>query len=126
MNNNTINIEINGTPYPVKYGYGAIKILGRYLQTDGYDVTVKEVSALLATLAAAEKSGGGIPFSVTDALGYLLKAGLEYADPDNDLPLDDVTEFVLQNPDTLKPVFELFSESMPKPKAPEKKTRAKK
>lgn len=113
-------IEINGTSYPIKYGYGAIRALGVYLNTPGYDTTIEKVNQLLQQLANAEKDGVSILFEVTDALGYLLLAGLDNADPDNDFEHTDLCDVVLLNPEILKTVFETFMASMPKPKEQKK------
>lgn len=124
-------IEINGRPHPIKFGYGAIRALGAYLNTPGYDTTIVKVNELLQRLTTAEKDGEGIPFEITDALGYLLLAGLDHADPDNGFGHDEVCDIVLLNPELLKPVFEVFMASMPKAKEqkkspPKKRTAPKK
>ncbi len=114
-------IEIEGMAYPIKFGYGAIRTLGIYLDTPGYDTTILKVNEILQKLTAAEKEGTGIPFEVTDALGYLLLSGLENAGAEIEVEATDLSDFVLMNPEKLPAVFELFMESMPKPPHAEKK-----
>lgn len=113
-------IEINGSQYPIKFGYGAIRALGVYLNTPGYDTTIVKVNELLQQLVAAEKEGVNISFEVTDALGYLLLAGMDNADPDNEFEHTDLCDIILLNPELLQPVFEVFMASMPKPKEQKK------
>jgi len=117
-------INIDGTEYPIRFGYGAIRMLGATLNAPGYDTTVKRVIDILKQLTLAEKEGQGIPFEVTDTLGYLLLAGLDNA-AENDFEHTALCDFVLKNPESLKKVFELFMEAMPKAR-PEKKSLPKK
>ena len=117
-------IQIDGTDYPIKFGYGAIRNLGLWLNASGYDETIKKVNEILQKLTVAEKEGTGIPFEVTDTLGYLLLAGLDNAG-ENDFEHTLLVDFVLSNPDSLTKVFELFMAAMPKAK-PEKKSPPKK
>ncbi|AGO49134.1 hypothetical protein Phi39:1_gp19 [Cellulophaga phage phi39:1] len=112
-------INLNGTMYPIKFGYGAIKILAEYLGTDSYDETVREVFDTLKVLSDAEESGNLPPFSISDKLGYITKASLKFCDPQNDFDLDDVCQAYLSDPELLKIVFEEFVKAMPRPKTPE-------
>lgn len=116
---NTINID--GQEYPIRFGYGAIKNLGVYLDTNGYDSTVLKVTEILQRLTVAEQQEQGIPFEVTDALGYLVLCGLENADNETEFKHSDVCDYVLMNADILPDVFELFRQSMPQAK-PQKKS----
>lgn len=109
-------ITINGDQHPIKFGYGAVVLLGGFLKTPGYDSTVLKVNGFLSVLSTAEKEGQGIPFEVTDGLAHLLLAGLLNADREVNLTMEEVAEHILQEPSCLKAVFELFMASMPKPK----------
>ncbi len=115
----TKKITINNTSYPIKFGYGAIRILGIYLKQASYDETVKEVNRMLEILATAEKEGKQIPFDISDGLGYVVKAGLEFANPDaEDFDVDELCQAYLLDLEILKTTFEAFMDAMPKPKAP--------
>jgi hypothetical protein len=118
-------IKIDGKEYPIKFGYGAIKILGTYLETNGFDSTVLTVTDILQRLTDSEAQKVGIPFEVTDTLGYLVLCGLENADSNFDLDHAEICDFVLMNADILPDIFELFRLAMPQPKAQKKSPRKK-
>jgi hypothetical protein len=109
-------IKINNTTYPIKFGYGAIRILGIYLGKPSYDETVKEVQRLLSVLTDSEKAGTPPPFAISDGLGFVIKSGLEFANPDDIFDNDDLCQAYLTEPEILKTVFECFMDAMPKPK----------
>jgi hypothetical protein len=114
------DITINGQVHPIAFVYGAVKLLGQFLKTPGYDETVSEVGRLLKRMTEAEKKGSSIPFELTDALVYTIQAGIYGGNPETDVDFDDVAQAMIEDSEILKTVFICFSEYMPRTKkAPE-------
>ncbi|WP_435624473.1 hypothetical protein [Flagellimonas sp.] len=118
-----LNIELNGTPYPLEFGYGSVKLLGKYLNDDTYDGTVAIIQQLLSGLSDKEQKGKKLSFKMLDCLGYLVISGIENADPDLDhgVKPKHIVDLLFSEPEMLIPVVEAFVDQMPKPKESKKK-----
>lgn len=121
------SIEIKGTKYPVKFGYGAFRILGEMWGEKGVQSVSKKFQDIF------NGSGEEISFEQTDMLGDLVIAGVENAQPEITLPFDrdDAAQEVLFSEDKLTAIMHAFTESFPKsgnpkPRKPARASKAKK
>jgi hypothetical protein len=130
-------IEVNGTVYPIRFGYGAIKKMGRLFEKDSYDDVVAEINKVIVYFASLEErlkaeqqkdaealsyEGVKMPFDVLDILGGIFQAGIMYANEDEAPELGNIVDAILSDPKTAQaPLMELI-EKLPKAKMPEKKT----
>lgn len=109
-------IKINGELHPIAFKYGALKLLGAYLNKEGYDATLAEVGRLFAVMNEAEKSGKSVPWDVTDSMVYMVLAAMHGGNPETDVDFDDVAHAMIEDVDLLATVFICFFEYQPKPK----------
>ena len=115
-----VKISIGEHSYLIKFGYGAIRLMGKELDTKGYNETVQKVGAAVSSLSPDQKKTGqeyDIPFEVLDVLVIITQAGIENADKTQEIPAgDDLVDAMLKNAEILTTVIQAFMESMPRPK----------
>jgi hypothetical protein len=122
MESGTMKIVINGVSYPIKFGYGALRILGR---TWGCD-DLQEVYSRLGRLGDLVK--GNLSFESMDVLGDITHAGITSLDNEVDITADDVVTAFIKDPDQMVMIMKEFMGSLPqqepakKKKIPVKKT----
>lgn len=124
-----VKISISGQPYSLRFGYGAIRLIGKELNTKGYNQTVQTVGAAVSKLSPEENKSDqefDIPFEVMDTLLLILKSGIQNADPDQELiPDDQLADGIFEDPAILSVVIQAFMDSMPRAKeSPEPKSKS--
>jgi hypothetical protein len=115
MESGTMKIVINEVSYPIKFGYGALRILGR---TWGCD-DLQEVFSRLGKLG--DLVNGKLGFESMDMLGDITLAGIRSQNSDVDLTADDVVNAFLYAPDQMARVMQEFTASLPKTEPAKKK-----
>ena len=68
-------INIEGTTYPIKFGYGAFRIMGKKWGCAGINQTMQRLSVL-------DKMGEELTFEQEDVISDMILAGIEFADPE--------------------------------------------
>ena len=125
----TGQIKIEGTTYPLKFGYGAIKRLGLM-----WNVEFDEVfDRFNVAFAGMEKE---LKFEYFDIIGEMILAGILNANDTADVKSDDIVNDIVfgERVDEITNVAQLFYNSIPKDqkqtqptkKKPAKKTARKK
>jgi hypothetical protein len=124
-------IEIQGKKYPLKYGYGAFRLLGETWECPSVQKVAKKFQEIFPAAGIEDVS-----FEQANALGELALAGIQNALPRarwQDLPeLDDVVnELLFQDSTKINLVMTAFTESFPKsgnaePRSPARKAATKK
>ena len=110
-----MNIEIEGVSYPVKFGYGALKVLGRtWGKTD-----LQEVFSCLGKLG--DLGNGKLGFESMDMLGDITLAGILSQDPAAVLNRDQVVEMFMQQPEVMSAIMTQFAASLPNQETTKKK-----
>ena len=121
-------IEIDGKKYPVKFGYGVLKQLGKHWGCKGINSTFKEVQSVF-------NETEGIPFDKEEKFIDLFRFGNAKADPKTDIEKVDpdvIIEAVVFNPGNMEIFMERFQEMMqrssgnPKPRPEARKKAASK
>lgn len=104
-----ISIEIEGVKHPIKYGYGAYKLLARKWGVDRISGLAKHFGKL------GFKKGVEPTFDQYDVLGEIGLAGVLFAnDKCEDVTADDVVQFLFHNPKVLEDIMTEFMASFPK------------
>lgn len=104
-------IEIQGTRYPMRFGFGAFRILGSLWDCKGVQGVVGKIQGLFP-----KEGSGDIEFEQAEMIAQLIWAGIENAGTDLETPEDNdiLDEVLLANPDKLQVVMTAFAESFPK------------
>ena len=122
-----LRIDIKGTTYPIRFGNGAFRQLGKMWDCDGR-------GAVMLRLAELENiSETGLTFEQEDILADVVLAGIQCADDSLELPkIEDVQDNVLFDAETLQSIFTELINAFPKvgnakpaPKAGKPKTKKK-
>lgn len=117
-------IEIEGTKYPIRFGYGAFRILGEKWNCSGVQAVANRFQELFP-----EKGSDDVSFEQGNTLGDLALAGMENAGVEDAPSRDDVVnEMMFVDSEQIQVLMNAFAESFPKsgnPK-PRKKTGKKK
>jgi hypothetical protein len=108
-------IEIDGKKYPLKYGYGAIALMGKYWNLDGYEAVINKLANIFP-----EGQEIQMKFDVLEVIGDLIQAGIANADGDN-VKHEDIVDAVMADPSILVNVFENFRSKLPQGKPVETK-----
>lgn len=130
--NKAVKIEVNGVSYPIKFGYGAIRLLGGQWNMKGFQPVVNKVAGLIP-----EGEDIDLSFEMLDTIGDLIWAGIINAAKEGEAEnvlREDVVDAFFNDLGGIKEIFELFMVSMPKakdleggkPKAPIRQKRSKK
>ncbi|MEO0573209.1 MAG: hypothetical protein AAF039_15995 [Bacteroidota bacterium] len=109
-----VGITINGIDYPVKFGYGAIRLLGDIWQLNGFIEVVEKVSGLIP-----EKGDMELSFETLDCVGDIIWAGIANAAKEDEaekVSRSDAVDAFFNDVESVKQIFELFMTSMPKGK----------
>ncbi|WP_281681829.1 hypothetical protein [Zunongwangia profunda] len=104
------SIKISGSVYPLKFGYGAFRLLGRNWNCPGIAQVSEKVQQ-----AFPEGSNNEVSFDQIDLIGDITYAGISNAGvsdiPD---PEDIIQAIVFEDANQLSIVMNAFSESFPK------------
>ena len=107
-------IKIQGEKYPIKFGYGAFRILGNKWKCSGVQAVAKQFQNIFP-----EGGSDDIEFEQGDMIGDLVLAGMENAGVDSTPEKDDIINEVLFDSDKLNVVMQAFADSFPKPGNPQ-------
>ena len=110
-----MNIVINEVSYPVKFGYGALKILGK---TWGCS-NLQEVFSRLGKLG--DLGQGKLSFEGMDILGHITLSGIRSQTTTVDITVDDVVEALMHAPDVMAQIMQEFAASLPNQEPAKKK-----
>lgn len=115
----TIKIKIEDESYPIKFGYGSLRLLGEYWGVKGFQEVGEKVNSLIP-----KTDGEDISFEMMSGIGAIVKAGItNAAKEDVAVSVDEIVDALFENMSVITTVFELFVESMPK--AEEKRGKSK-
>jgi len=105
----TGQIKIEGTVYPLKFGYGAIKRLGLMWGVEFGEVFER----FNVAFAGMEKE---LKFEYVDIIGEMILAGILNANDTADVNSDDIVNDIVfgERVDEITNVAKLFFDSMPK------------
>jgi len=113
-------IEIQGKTYPMKFGYGAFRLLG-----DMWDC--KGIQGVATKFQEEFKSAGEeVSFEQADMLGDMVLAGIECGGTIELPDRDDVVHDLLFNAEKIEEVMTAFSESFDQGKPQPRKKPGKK
>lgn len=99
-------ITLDGTEYPIHFGYGAIRYLGRIWNLNG----PQEVFERFGKLFDGKEAAGS--FDQMEAMGWLIIAGISNADQDPP-ELNAVVDQVMKDPTLMEVVMTEFQRSLP-------------
>ncbi|WP_417832777.1 hypothetical protein [Terasakiella sp.] len=122
-----LKIKIGKETYPIAFGYGAFRIMGRKWGCAGINQTLQRLSILDALAvrvpegasqeeidALFEKKGLELTFDQEDVICDMMLAGIQLASPNIDLPDQEaVLISVFENPTIIAAAMEQLIESMP-------------
>lgn len=100
-------IEIEGQKYPIKFGYGALRILGSKWNCPGVQSVLQRFRD-----AFEDENPPDFSFEQGDLVADLILAGVENAGAEKLPDPDDLMNEVLQNPDILSNTVDLFAKSV--------------
>ena len=106
----TIPLKINEKEYPVKFGFGANRILGEMWKINTYSGVIKKVSETFAKMPKDKEP----PMKVLKAIGDLVLSGVLNYTHDAEVDSDDVVESLLNNTEVMVKIVELYIGQMPK------------
>lgn len=110
--NKASKITINGKQYPIKFGYGATRLLGKYWGLPGFMDVVNTVSGIVPK---TEDGDPQLLFENLDKMADVVFAGISNASKQEvDIDTDDIIDALFEDMEQLALVFQLFAESMPK------------
>ena len=72
-------INIEGKTYPIKFGYGAFRIMGKKWGCKGINETMQHLSVL-------DNMGEDLTFEQEDVISDMILAGIEFANPEAEIP----------------------------------------
>jgi hypothetical protein len=72
-------IKIEGKTYPIKFGYGAFRIMGKKWGCKGINETMQKLSVL-------DGMGAELTFDQEDVISDMILAGIEFANPEAEVP----------------------------------------
>jgi hypothetical protein len=113
-----INIHIDDKTYPIRFGYGAIRLLGEAWNLKGYAQVIEKVGGLVPQDG---ETADMLHFDTLESLAEVIHAGIANAgDYDQGLDIDrkNIIDAFFEDMDILVKVFELFMASMPQQKRP--------
>lgn len=117
-------IEIQGTSYPLKFGIGAYRILGRIWNTESIQVIMNKIQE---PFEKGKEPGSLAQF---DTIGNLTYAGIKNARPKGDtteIPeVDDIIDDMMFASEKMEEVMAAFSENIPKQGNPQPRPKARK
>lgn len=102
-------IEIQGTKYPIQFGYGSFRILGEKWNCKGVQSVAKKFQEVFP-----EKGSDDISFEQADKIGDLALAGIENAGCEEIPHRDTIVQEILFDGDKLEALMAAFAESFPK------------
>ena len=105
-----VYIEINNTEYPIKFGYGANKILARKWKLK----TMGEIGAAVSKRFSFKKNVEPT-FQQWDYIGDLIHSGILYETPTAKVTPDELVDYLMLKPEKLLEIFNLYSDSIPQP-----------
>jgi hypothetical protein len=103
-------LKINNVTYPIKFGYGAFRSLGKKWNCTGTTAVFKKLAALDSV------DDNGLSFDQEKIILDLVLAGIDCgSDYKIELPIyDHIALDVLLNPDAIKYIFSVLMDCMPK------------
>ncbi|WP_121665239.1 hypothetical protein [Mesonia aquimarina] len=107
----TEKIEIQGKAYPIKFGYGAFRLLGEKWNCPGMQSVINEIQAAFPQAKKDEEVE--ITFESGDKVADLVFSAITNADPNLDLPNKDELLNILFLGGKLSIVMDAFQKSMP-------------
>ena len=111
---NTINIEINKQPHPIKFGYGCFRRLGKVWKINSIEKLFQQVAGIF------QDKKGNTEFGLDqfNAIAQLIYCGIQNGTGKDQqkFTVDDVADVLFNDPSLIEPIINLFLESMPKPK----------
>ena len=111
-----VKMTVNGKGYPVKYGYGAIKLMARAWGVKSFEAVGQEITRLATSLSNLDKKNKGLELDVLDKLAELVLAGIYNYDKTliGTLEVDNVVEALLEDITVLPGIFQELTQSLPK------------
>ena len=103
-------IEINGTKYPLKFGIGAYRLLGRVWKLDGVQGVMNKIQS---PFEEGKEAGS---FEQFDVIGYLTWAAISNAGVEEGPDVDAIIDDMMFAPEKMEAVMTAFSENIPQQK----------
>ena len=100
-------IEIQGTRYPLKFGIGAYRLLGKIWNLNGVQSVMNKIQSPF------EKGKEAGSFEQFDAIGYLTWAAISNAGVEEGPDVDTIIDDMMFAPEKMEEVMTAFSENIP-------------
>jgi hypothetical protein len=113
-------INIAGTSYPLKYGYGAFRLLGEYWNQKGIQGVIKVFNESFANMDKEQE------FDALNKIGDLVNAGIENAGGETIERDEILQEVMFKDAEKLQIVMDEFVKSIPGAENGKKKVSQKK
>jgi hypothetical protein len=113
-------INIAGTSYPLKYGYGAFRLLGEYWNQKGIQGVIKVFNESFANMDKEQE------FDALNKIGDLVNAGIENAGGETIERDEILQEVMFKDAEKLQTVMDEFVKSIPGAENGKKKVSQKK
>jgi len=113
-------INIAGTSYPLKYGYGAFRLLGEYWNQKGIQGVIKVFNESFANMDKEQE------FDALNKIGDLVNAGIENAGGETIERDEILQEVMFKDAEKLQIVMDEFVNSIPGAENGKKKVSQKK
>ena len=111
-----VYITVNKIEYPIHFGYGANKILARKWKLK----TMGEIGAAVSKRFSFKKNQEPT-FTQWDYIGDLVHSGILHKTPTAKVTPNELVDYLMLKPDKLLEIFNLYSDSLPKPGGAEPK-----
>jgi len=113
-------INIAGTSYPLKYGYGAFRLLGEYWNQKGIQGVIKVFNENFTNMDKEQE------FDALNKIGDLVNAGIENAGGETIERDEILQEVMFKDAEKLQTVMDEFVKSIPGAENGKKKVSQKK
>ena len=103
------SIEIQGTEYPIEFGFGAFRILGALWKL--------KFNGVIQKISEDFSSAGDDPsFEQFETIGQMVWAAMQNAGIDDPPKVDKIMDDIMFAPEKLETVMSAFAEKMPQEK----------
>lgn len=118
----SLQLEIGGRIYVLRFGFGCLRVLSEKWECEGVQQTVNELLRRMSGLKELSPDqqilvpdfGADVPISAIEAFGEVTVAAVRFGSGER-LEVDDVCDHLLRQQDLPPKIMEAFIASLPKP-----------